>query len=44
MRAAVEALAGNFDRADVRLYLASVGLLMGDDGRRATWGVVDEMV
>jgi len=44
VRAAVEALAGSFDRADVRLYLASAGLLMGEDWRRATWGVVDEMV
>jgi len=44
VREAVAALAGSFAKDDVRLYLASVGLLMGDDWRRATWGVVDEMI
>jgi hypothetical protein len=43
VRDAVSALAGSFDRADVRLYLASAGLLMGEDWRAATWPVVDEM-
>jgi hypothetical protein len=43
VRAAVDALAGSFERADVRLYLAAVGLLMGDDWAAATWPVVDEM-
>jgi hypothetical protein len=42
VRQAVAALAGQFEPADVRLYLASVGLLMGWD--EATWPVVDEMV
>jgi hypothetical protein len=32
-----------FPRRDVAIYLASAGLLMGDDWRAATWPVVDEM-
>jgi hypothetical protein len=43
VREAVDALSGAFDRGAVRLYLASVGLLMGEGWRAATWGVVDEM-
>src|SRR5688500_13852890 len=43
VRAAVAAHAGSFDRGDVRLYLASAGLVMGEDWQRATWTVVDEM-
>lgn len=43
VRAAVAALAGSFDRADVRLYLASAGLVMGEDWQHAAWTVVDEM-
>jgi hypothetical protein len=44
VRDAVAALAGQFDAGDVRLYLASVGLLMGDGWRQAAWPVVDEMM
>lgn len=33
-----------YDPADVRLYLATAGLLMADQWRDATWPVVDEMV
>ena len=41
VRAAVQEL--DFDRADVRIYLATAGLLMADQWREATWPVVDEM-
>lgn len=41
VRTAVQEL--NFDPTDVRLYLATAGLLMGDQWREATWPVVDEM-
>jgi hypothetical protein len=43
VRAAVNELAGAFDPADVRLYLATAGLLMGDEWRDAMWPVVDEL-
>ena len=43
VRDSVAALAERFDRADVRLYLAAAGLVMGEDWQRATWTVVDEM-
>lgn len=43
VRAAVAALAGSFATADVRLYLATAGLLMGDEWREAMWPVVDEL-
>jgi hypothetical protein len=42
VRDAVRAL-DRFGRRDVALYLASAGLLMGDDWRKSTWPVVDEM-
>lgn len=41
VRAAVKELA--FDPADVRIYLATAGLLMAGEWREATWPVVDEM-
>lgn len=41
VREAVQAL--DYDRTDVRLYLATAGLLMADQWRDATWAVVDEM-
>lgn len=44
VREAVGALASQHDRRDVTLYLASAGLLMGDDWAAATWPVVDELV
>ncbi len=42
VRAAVNELTA-YDRHDVALYLASAGLLMGEDWRAATWPVVDEI-
>jgi hypothetical protein len=41
VRSAVSEL--DFDRRDVALYLASAGLLMGDEWQKATWPVVDEI-
>jgi hypothetical protein len=43
VREAVQALEGQYDRADVLIYLASAGLLMADAWREATWSVVDGM-
>ncbi len=43
VRAAVSALSDRFDRKDVILYLATAGLLMGEDWRSGTWPVVDEL-
>ena len=43
VRAAVAALGEAYDRRDVALYLATAGLLMGDDWRAAAWPVVDEI-
>lgn len=42
VREAVSAL-GGYDRAEVRLYLATAGLLMAGAWRDATWPVVDEL-
>jgi len=44
VRDAVDALKEQFDRRDIAVYLASVGLLMGDSWRSATSPTVDEMV
>lgn len=41
VRAAVKELP--YDPADVKIYLATAGLLMADAWRDATWPVVDEM-
>ena len=43
VREAVKGLEGQYDRRDVTLYLATAGLLMGDEWRESTWPVVDEM-
>jgi hypothetical protein len=43
VREAVGDLGERFDSRDIALYLASAGLLMGDQWREATWPVVDEM-
>jgi hypothetical protein len=32
-----------FDPADVKIYLATAGLLMADEWREATWPVVEEI-
>ena len=42
VRAAAKELT-QFDLADVKLYLATAGLLMADEWRDATWPVVDEL-
>ncbi len=42
VRAAVQELA--LDRGEVRLYLATAGLLMSDAWRDSTWPVVEEML
>ncbi|MEA2236451.1 MAG: hypothetical protein QOC81_1175 [Thermoanaerobaculia bacterium] len=42
VRAAVTAV-DSFPPRDVAIYLASAGLLMGDEWRAATWPVVDEL-
>ncbi len=44
VRSAVDELQERFDRRAVVLYLASAGLLMGDDWREAAWPMVDEIV
>jgi hypothetical protein len=44
VREAAKELAGEYDRGDIRLYLATAGLLMADAWRDATWPVVDEML
>jgi hypothetical protein len=41
VRAAAKEL--DFDRTDVRIYLATAGLLMAEEWREATWPVVDEL-
>lgn len=43
VRDAVRELESEYDRTDIRLYLATAGLLMGGAWRDATWPVVDEM-
>ena len=44
VREAVRALEGQHDRRDVVLYLATAGLLMGDDWAAGVWPVVDELL
>ena len=43
VRSAVANLGDTYERRDVLLYLASAGLLMGDEWRAAMWPVVDEL-
>ena len=43
VREAVKALEVAYDKTDVRIYLATAGLLMADAWRDATWPVVEEM-
>lgn len=43
VREAVKALGEKYDANDVRIYLATAGLLMADAWRDGTWPVVDEM-
>jgi len=43
VRDAVRELRTRFDSRDVAIYLASLGLLMGEPWDGATWPVVDEV-
>jgi hypothetical protein len=43
VRAAVKELEGEYDRTDIRIYLATAGLLMEEKWREGTWPVVEEM-
>jgi hypothetical protein len=43
VREAVKALEGEYDRNDIRIYLATAGLLMAEQWREGTWPVVEEM-
>ena len=43
VRTAAQELAPQYGLQNVRLYLATAGLLMGDDWAAATWPVVDEL-
>lgn len=42
VRAAASHLSSDFTADDINVYLASAGLLMGDEWRAGTWPVVDE--
>ncbi|HEY2323895.1 MAG TPA: hypothetical protein VGJ82_13655 [Thermoanaerobaculia bacterium] len=44
VRDAVHQLESRYDKRDIAIYLATAGLLMGDEWRDATWPVVDEML
>ncbi len=44
VRDAVKALEGEYDRRDTAIYLATAGLLMGDEWRESTWPVVNELI
>ena len=43
VREAVDELRGRFDTRDVAIYLASLGLLMGEPWASAAWPVVEEI-
>lgn len=43
VRAVAKELEGEYDRTDIRIYLATAGLLMADQWRESTWPVVDEL-
>ena len=43
VRAAVKELEGEYDRTDIRIYLATAGLLMEEKWREGTWPVVEEL-
>jgi hypothetical protein len=44
VRTAVKELEGEYDRNDIRIYLATAGLLMAGEWREGTWPVAEEMV
>lgn len=43
VRAAAKELEGEYDRTDIRIYLATAGLLMEEKWREGTWPVVEEL-
>jgi hypothetical protein len=43
VRDAAKALEGQFTREEIRVYLATAGLLMAEEWRAGTWPVVDEL-
>lgn len=43
VRDAAKALEGEYDKRDIALYLATAGLLMGEEWRESTWAVVDSL-
>jgi hypothetical protein len=43
VRESVAQIGGRFDKRDTAIYLATAGLLMGEEWRAATWPVVDEI-
>jgi hypothetical protein len=43
VREAAKELESSYDRADIRTYLATAGLLMAEQWREGTWPIVDEM-
>jgi hypothetical protein len=43
VREGVAQLGDRFDKRDTAIYLATAGLLMGDDWRASTWPVADEL-
>lgn len=43
VEAAVESLRGTYPIRDITVYLATAGLLMGDDWRASTWPVADRL-
>jgi len=42
VREAAKEMEAEYDRTDIRIYLATAGLLMADQWRESTWPVVDE--
>lgn len=43
VRDAVHQLESRYDKRDIAIYLATAGLLMGDEWRESVWSVVGEM-
>ena len=44
VRSAVNELRERFDLRNIAVYLASAGLLMGEEWQKATWPVAEEIV
>jgi hypothetical protein len=43
VRTAAREIEGTWEKREIALYLATAGLLMGDEWRASTWPVVDEL-